>query len=46
MEKINGGTLESFIKRRRDKLQQNLKNKSEIRKIEKETLAFANDDLN
>ena len=40
MEKVNGGTLESFIKKRRIKIAKSLKNKSEIKKSEKETLAF------
>ncbi len=30
MEKVNGGTLESFIKKRRLKIMKSLKNKSEI----------------
>lgn len=45
MEKVNGGTLESFIKKRRNKIMKSLKNKSEIKKTEKETLGVQSEDL-
>jgi len=45
MEKVNGGTLESFIKKRRLKIMKSLKNKSEIKKTEKETLGVTSEDV-
>lgn len=45
MEKVNGGTLESFIKKRRLKIMKSLKNKSEIKKTEKETLGVTSDEV-
>ena len=45
MEKVNGGTLESFIKKRKMKIMKSLKNKSEIKKTEKEGLGVASDDI-
>ena len=45
MEKVNGGTLESFIKKRRLKIMKSLKNKSEIKKTEKETLGVTTEDV-